>query len=85
MKMIERMQIRYTNPKKRASLLKKTGLALGDDCEVYPNVTFGSEPYLIKIGNHVGITANVKFITHDGGVWVIRKIKKTLKSINLEQ
>ena len=34
--------------------------------------TFGSEPYLIEIGDHVTIAFGVRFITHDGGVWVFR-------------
>lgn len=34
--------------------------------------TFGSEPYLITIGDHVTITSGVRFVTHDGGVWVLR-------------
>lgn len=34
--------------------------------------TFGSEPYLVSIGNHVTVTAGVRFVTHDGGVWVLR-------------
>ena len=34
--------------------------------------TFGSEPYLVQLGNNVEITSGVKFITHDGGVWVGR-------------
>jgi tetrahydrodipicolinate N-succinyltransferase len=34
--------------------------------------TFGSEPFLVRIGNHVTITAGVRFVTHDGGVWVFR-------------
>jgi len=33
---------------------------------------FGSEPYLVRLGDHVSITAGVKFISHDGGVWVFR-------------
>jgi len=33
----------------------------------------GSEPYLIEIGNHVTVTKGVRFVTHDGGVWVLRK------------
>jgi len=32
----------------------------------------GTEPYLIKIGNHVAIAAEVSFATHDGAVWVFR-------------
>ena len=34
--------------------------------------TFGSEPYLISLGDRVTITADVRFVTHDGGVWVGR-------------
>lgn len=34
--------------------------------------SFGSEPYLVQIGDNVSIASGVKFITHDGGVWVLR-------------
>lgn len=57
--------------------LRKTGLVIGDNCEIYRDVSFGSEPYLIKIGDHVRITRGCKLITHDGGIWVLRKIKNT--------
>jgi acetyltransferase-like isoleucine patch superfamily enzyme len=40
-------------------------------CRFYRK-TFGSEPYLVKIGDHVTITFGVRFVTHDGGVWVFR-------------
>jgi len=33
-----------------------------------PIAAFGSEPYLVKLGHRVLITAGVKFITHDGGL-----------------
>ncbi len=52
----------------------RLGGKLGSDCEIYPNVEFGSEPYLIQIGNHVRITNGVRFVTHDGGVWVLREL-----------
>lgn len=32
--------------------------------------TFGSEPYLIEIGDDVTVAGGVQFLTHDGGVWV---------------
>jgi acetyltransferase-like isoleucine patch superfamily enzyme len=38
-------------------------------------VSFGSEPYLISIGDHCEITSGVKFITHDGGTWIFRADK----------
>ncbi|MFJ6600821.1 acyltransferase [Micrococcus luteus] len=34
--------------------------------------TFGSEPYLITLDDHVTVAADVQFVTHDGGVWVLR-------------
>lgn len=46
------------------------GVKIGSNCEIY-NCKWGSEPYLIEIGNHVQITDNVKFFTHGGG-WVLR-------------
>ncbi len=35
--------------------------------------TFGSEPFLIRLGEDVTVTAGVQFLTHDGGIAVIRK------------
>lgn len=35
-------------------------------------ISFGSEPYLISIGDNVTITQGVKFQTHDGGVALFR-------------
>ena len=54
--------------------LRSKGLTIGKDCEIYKDVSWGSEPYLIKIGDHVRITSGCRFITHDGGVWVLRKM-----------
>lgn len=54
----------------------KQGLKIGTNCKILGKVNFGSEPYLITIGNNVRITDGVKFITHDGGVHVIRNLKE---------
>ncbi|PYC75998.1 capsule biosynthesis protein CapG [Micromonospora arborensis] len=34
---------------------------------------FGSEPWLVSLGDNVYITAGVQFITHDGGTLILRK------------
>lgn len=47
--------------------LRLKGVKIGSNCEIYRDVNFGSEPYLIDIGNHVRITRGCKLITHDGG------------------
>lgn len=63
--------------------LKNAGCSIGANVEIHPNVDFGSEPYLITIGNHVRINTGVKLITHDGGVWVLRHLDESLKNIDL--
>ena len=60
--------------KKRIEILRKRGVKIGDKTYIEKNVVFGSEPYLISIGDNVRITSNVKFITHDGGMWVARNL-----------
>lgn len=52
--------------------LQRKGVQIGKECEIYKSVNFGSEPYLISIGNHVRINEGVQLVTHDGGMWVLR-------------
>lgn len=51
------------------------GVRVGEGCELLgTNLgTWGTEPYLISIGDHCLITAGVRFITHDGAIWVFRR------------
>ena len=71
-----RLMIKLLPPKKRADYLKeKKIIDIGSGCEIYNDVSFGSEPYLVKIGNKVRVTGGVRFVTHDGGVWVTRNLK----------
>lgn len=46
------------------------GVKIGINCNIQ-KVLFGSEPYLIEIGDHVQITNGTKIFTHGGG-WVFR-------------
>jgi acetyltransferase-like isoleucine patch superfamily enzyme len=46
------------------------GVRIGKECDIQ-DINFGSEPYLIEIGNHVQITKGVKIFTH-GDAWVFR-------------
>ncbi|MFG1779349.1 DapH/DapD/GlmU-related protein [Micromonospora sp. NPDC049048] len=34
---------------------------------------FGSEPWLVTLGDNVYVTAGVQFVTHDGGTLILRK------------
>lgn len=54
--------------------LKSRGLIIGSGCEILNGYDFGSEPYLIEIGNNVRITSGVRITTHDGGMWVLRNL-----------
>jgi len=51
---------------------KLVGVKFGKDCRFVGNISFGSEPYLVSIGNHVSIT-KCNFLTHDGAVWLFRE------------
>ncbi len=59
---------------------KRNGGKIGKGCEIYSTVEFGSEPYLIEIGNNVRITDSVKFVTHDGGLWVLRNLYEKMNA-----
>jgi len=54
--------------------VRRLGVHFGDNCRFIgiDRRTFGSEPYLVKLGDNVTVTSDVRFITHDGGVWVFR-------------
>lgn len=51
------------------------GVKIGENFTNIGEVDFSSEPYLITIGNDVRISMNVHFVTHDGGMHVIRQYK----------
>jgi acetyltransferase-like isoleucine patch superfamily enzyme len=64
------------NESNNSPFFRKYGVQIGDDCRIFsnnPSITFGSEPFLVKIGNHVTITQGVRFVTHDGGTWIFRE------------
>lgn len=50
---------------------RRIGVRVGEDCRIYIK-TWGSEPFLIEIGNRVTITSGVRLLTHDGSTWLIR-------------
>lgn len=63
---------RFISMDRYPDYLRKQGVVIGENCEIYKSVSFGSEPYLIEIGNHVRINEGVQLVTHDGGLWVLR-------------
>ena len=47
-----------------------------------PMAIFGSEPYLITLGQNVEITNGVRFIPHDGAVWALRNFDEKYKNLD---
>jgi len=64
-------ELRRYNPSTIADYFRKQGASIGMHCCIIPT-SLGTEPYLVKIGNHVTIASGVTFITHDGATWLFR-------------
>lgn len=73
MKIIEKIKNKLKKSRNPITYWREKGLKIGKNCEIYPSANFGSEPYLISLGNHVRVNSGVNFVTHDGGAWVLRE------------
>jgi acetyltransferase-like isoleucine patch superfamily enzyme len=73
-KLFEAIQLKFASTNKRAKIYQKKGVVMGKNCQIFGDVSFGSEPYLVKLGDYVKITYGCLFITHDGGVEVLRNL-----------
>jgi len=54
------------------------GVKFGDNVRILHYPRWGSEPYLIEVGDNVTITRGVAFVNHDGGVALFRDEYKGL-------
>ena len=52
---------------------RSLGVTVGDNCRFVDNPSWGTEPWLISIGNHVLISSQVVFVNHDGATFVFRE------------
>ncbi len=71
---INRLHIKILNHssnEKRINYLRRQGVKIGKDC-YFLTLEFGTEPYLIEIGDHVAIADGTEFLTHDGAIWSFR-------------
>lgn len=61
--------------KSTIDIARELGVRVGERCEILcnPYQAFGSEPWLVKMGDHVRVTSGCQFITHDGGAWIVRE------------
>jgi acetyltransferase-like isoleucine patch superfamily enzyme len=51
--------------------LRAQGARIGEGCAIYAQ-SFSTEPYLVTLGNRVGVSGGVKFLAHDGVAWMLR-------------
>ena len=75
-KIIRKIIIWRSSNEKYISILRKQGVRIGENCDISKTAYFGGEPWLISIGNNTRITNDVKFVTHDGGLWTLRRMGK---------
>ena len=68
----------------RIKYCRKLGVKIGKECQILAKVPecFGSEPWLVSIGDHVDITAGVTFLTHEGGLWVLRDLYEDMEELD---
>lgn len=63
---------------------KKIGVTVGKGGQILadPDSCFGTEPWLIKLGDHVDVTSGVRFLNHEGGIWCARGIDKKYSDLD---
>jgi acetyltransferase-like isoleucine patch superfamily enzyme len=61
---------RFARSRDPVAFARSQGVTIGERCRLI-GCDFGSEPYLVTLGDHVSATST-SFVTHDGGVWVFR-------------
>lgn len=60
--------------KANIEVCKSRGMKVGKNFNTPEKVNFGTEPYLIEIGDDVNIAAGVSFVNHGGTTTLLRKI-----------
>ena len=76
-RVIRNKYFRFTNP---IGYAKRIGVNFPDGgLHIYGKIDWGTEPWIISIGNNVHITDGAKFLTHDGGTLLYRKIVPDLE------
>ena len=74
--LIKTLLNKFVQAKDPIAYARKQGVKIGDNCRIWSNVKFGSEPYLITLEDCVRVSNGVTFVTHDGGTWAFRDQEK---------
>ena len=62
-RILQKLKLRYASQPTVVQTLRDMGVRIGEECRIY-TTDFGSEPWLIKIGNRVCISNDVTFVNH---------------------
>ncbi len=65
-----------------AGYFREQGARVGENCRILIR-DLGSEPYLIRIGDHCTIAGDVVFVTHDGAAWVFTEEMPSLQKFGV--
>lgn len=63
----------------RQKYARKLGVNFGENCHFYGDISWGTEPWIITLGNNVHVTAECRFVTHDGATLLFRDREPTLE------
>ena len=78
--LIHRLKIKLVKQLNPIRYAEKIGVNFPlNSLHIYGRVEWGSEPWLISLGENVYLTHGIKFITHDGGVLLYRNIVPDLE------
>ena len=58
---------------------RAVGLNFGKNCHFYGKISWGTEPWIITLGDNVHVTAECRFVTHDGATLLFRDREPTLE------
>lgn len=72
MNLIKKIYLQYLKKRYPLKYAKEIGVTMGKGCRLIGSPNWGSEPWIIKLGNHTEISFGCTFITHDGATWVFR-------------
>ena len=61
--------IEFLNPVKSAKMKE---VHFGNGLKIYGHIKWGSEPWIITLGDNVHLTGGIQFVTHDGGTLILR-------------
>lgn len=82
-RLIGMLRDRWQSATDPVGFARRIGVTVGEDSMLIAvgRKTFGSEPYLITLGHHVAVAADVRFVTHDGGLRVLRHKYPTIDRV----